>query len=934
MRQAVPAPGPLPAVAAPAGWRTGAYFTARIAGLPLSTVDLLRCPAARTWADEALALERQLRTDGAQLSQLLYELVNDNEDESVRRRLLTLRRQVFNNALPAAPGPALAAVEQTRPAALPVVQRWLRRRTQLARHQDEGSAILAADLAQARAELWRLADEPRLRGGLQLASPTLDEQLAAGSTPELTRPANKRTRRVERSLLSYLYRTAGKTSPFSTFTAVALGRFTDTGSQLDFPVNEQWHQHVRLNVVLVARLAELVTADPRRRGDLMVELSPGWRRDADRIRYVRHWVTAGDDSATVSFDSVRDGLFFLRRSGVLDGLTALLQQRGTMRCAELVDRLCRDTGADRPDGETYLSTLLELGMLRLVGLDTDVHATDPIRALVDTLGHLERPWAGQLVNQLHEIMRLVDAYRQGDLGRRRDLRHRLRDAVRAVMRSLGEENPTLPQTLLYEDSRVAGEPVAIAAPPWQRLVGADLAAVERILPAFDQNLSHRIMFHGFFLARFGVGGRCDDLLRLVEDFHDDLYDQYSSYTAGRRPFAADGSYTPEENWLGRPEMTALDQARQLFAKRVTALADVDPQCPELSLPVELFDEVGALLGATAHQVHPMGHFVQLALREPDPLLVLNQSFGGLSFPFSRFTHCFDADTPTLAERLRAQTAELTPPGVVFAELTGGAATTNLNLHARLTDHVIVCPGETSSVPADRQLTLDDLYLAHDPETDRVVLRSTRLDKEVVAVYLGYLVPMALPQIPRTLLLLSPASLVRLDVWRGVPAATSDGVTVRPRLRLGNIVLSRRSWSTPVRELPDSGDPGTDPAAFLAWRRWRARHGLPEQVFATIYPARSGPRTANPKPQYVDFGSALSLQALRAALTDPDDQVVLRELLPEASELAAHSALGGHVSELAVETFRFNAETSPVNAETFRVPARRTVAAPRSGGSSR
>ncbi|WP_043163272.1 lantibiotic dehydratase [Salinispora tropica] len=917
---AVRAPGPPPYTATPAGWRTGAYFTARIAGLPLSTVDALRSPAACAWADRALALEHQLSTDGAQLSQLLYELVNDNEDESVRRRLLTLRRQVFNNALPAAPEPALAAVEQTRPVALPVVQRWIRRRTQLARHHDEGGAILAADVAQARAQLWQLADEPRLRGGLQLASPTLDEQLAAGSAPELTRPANKRTRRVERSLLSYLYRTACKTSPFSTFTAIALGRFTDTGSQLEFPVNEQWHQHVRLNVVLVARLAELVIADPRRRGDLVVELSPGWRRDADRIRYVRHWVTAGDDSATVSFDSVRDGLFFLRRSGVLDGLTALLQQRGTMRCAELVDRLCRDTGAHRSDGETYLSTLLELGMLRLVGLDTDVHAPDPIRALADTLGHLDTLWARQLVDQLHDVIELVDAYRQGDLGPRRDLRHRLRATVRAVMRSLGETNPTMPQTLLYEDSRVAGEPVAIAAQPWQRLVGANLAAVERVLPAFDQNLPHRIMFHGFFLARFGVGGRCDDLLRLVEDFHDDLYDQYSSYTAGRRPFADDGSYTPEENWLGRPEMTALDQARQLFATRVAALTDADPRCTELSLPVELFDEVGALLGDTAHQVHPMGHFVQLALREPDPLLVLNQSFGGLSFPFSRFTHCFDADTPTLAERLRAQAAELSPPDVVFAELTGGAATTNLNLHARLTDYVVVCPGETSSVPADRQLTLDDLYLAHDPETDRVVLRSTRLDKEVVAVYLGYLVPMALPQIPRTLLLLSPASLVRLDVWRGVPAATIDGVTVRPRLRLGNIVLSRRSWAVPVRELPDPGDPGTDPMAFLGWRRWRARHGLPEQVFATVYPATPGRLTANPKPQYVDFGSALSMQALRAVLSDPDDRLVLRELLPAAHELAAHSALGGHVSELAVET--------------FRVDARQTVAAPRSGGGSR
>ncbi|MET7708323.1 lantibiotic dehydratase [Micromonospora sp. NPDC005413] len=893
-----------PRSAAPAGWRTGAYFTARVTGLPLSTVDALRCPTACTWAEDVLALEHRLAADGAQLSQLLYELVNDNEDESARRRLLTLRRQIFNNVLPAAPEPALAAVAQTRPEALPGVQRWLERRARLARRHDEGSAIFAADVTRARAQLWRLADEPRLRGGLQLASPTLDEQLAAGAPPELTRPANKRTRRVERSLLSYLYRTACKTSPFSTFTAVALGRFSDTGSGLEITVGEQWQRHVRLNVVLVTRLADLISADPQRRGDLSVELSPGWRRDADRIRYVRHWVTAGDDSAAVSFDSVRDGLFFLRRSGVLDELTALLQERGTIRCVDLVDRLCAGTGAERGDGEAYLSTLLRLGMLRLVGLDTDVHVADPIRVLAGTLGQLDRPWAERLAGRLQEITELVDVYRQGDLGQRRELLHRLRAALCAAMQSLGEENPTLPQTLLYEDSRVAGEPVTVAAEPWRRLVGADLAAVERVLPAFDQNLPHRIMFHGFFLARFGVGGRCGDLLRLVEDFHDDLYDQYSSFTAGRRPFGDDGSYTPEENWLGRPEMTALDHARQLFAGRLAALADADPQRTELPLPAELLDEVGTLLGDTTRGVHPQGHFVQLALREPDPLLVLNQSFGGLSFPFSRFTHCFDGDTPTLAERLRAQAAEVTPPDVVFAELTGGAATTNLNLHARLTDYVVVCPGETSSVPAERQLTLDDLYLVHDPQTDRIVLRSTRLDREVVAVYLGYLVPMALPQIPRTLLLLSPASMVRLDVWRGVPAlANADGVTTRPRLRAGNVVLSRRSWSVRVRDLPDAGDPGADPAAFLDWRRWRVRHGVPEQVFATVYAANPDRLVTNPKPQYVDFGSPLSMQALRAALDGPDDRVVLRELLPAADELAAHGEHGGHVSELAVETFR-------------------------------
>ncbi|WP_212829789.1 lantibiotic dehydratase [Catellatospora sp. TT07R-123] len=888
----------------PAGWRAGDFFAARVAGLPLSVVEPLRCPDACAWADAVLAQRGRLADDGAHLSDLLHELINANDDDAARRRLLTLRRQVFNNTLPADPAPALAAVEAARPAAVPAVTAWLDLRADLARLEQDGGARFAADTALARTHLWRLADEPRLRGGIQVASPVLDEHLATTAPPDPAAPANKKARRTERSLLSYLYRTACKTSPFSTFTGVAWGRLEDTAAGLDLPVADDWHRHTRLNVVVVARLADLIAADPGRRGDLPVVLSPGWRRDADRIRYVRHWVTAGDDSAAVSFDSVRDGLFFLRRSGVLDRLTAHLHEHGTVRWADLVDWLSAQTGAERPDAEAYLSMLTRLGMLRLLGLDTDVHAADPVRALRAALDHVDRPWAARLSDQLGEVSALVAAYSRADLGGRRDLRHRLRASLHAAAATLGADTAALPQALLYEDARIGGQPLAVPAATWRDMLGPDLAAVEQVLPAFDQTLPHRIMFHGFFLARFGAGGRCGDLLRLVDDFHDDLYDQYSAYTAGRRPFAEDGTYTPEENWLGRPEMAALDTARQSFAARMRELAAADPDAAELRLPPQALAEIGSQLGAAAIGFRPQGHFAQLAQRDDGPLLVLNQSFGGLSFPFSRFTHCFDGDRHDLAGLLREHARTQAPEGAVFAELTGGAATTNLNLHATLTDHVIVCPGETSDLPAERQLTLDDLHLAHDEAADRVVLRSTRLGCEVIPVYLGYLMPMALPQIPRTLLLLSPASMIRLDVWRGVPGVPGPGgITARPRVRVGNTVLSRRSWSLRAGDLPAAGDPGADPRAFLAWRGWRAQHGLPAQVFATVYPADPGRVAANPKPQYVDFDSPLSLQVFQADVDDPGDRVVLREMLPAAGELHARSAHGAHVAELAVETFR-------------------------------
>lgn len=88
------------------------------------------------------------------------------------------------------------------------------------------------------------------------------------------------------------------------------------------------------------------------------------------------------------------------------------------------------------------------------------------------------------------------------------------------------------------------------------MTGRALRAVEGVLPMFDLTLPHRITLHGFFVARYGRGGRCDDLLGLVHDFHEDVFDQYVSFTAKRTAFDENGEYVPEENWLVGPSCGA------------------------------------------------------------------------------------------------------------------------------------------------------------------------------------------------------------------------------------------------------------------------------------------------------------------------------------------------------------------------------------------
>ncbi|MGW5640609.1 lantibiotic dehydratase, partial [Streptomyces sp. NPDC003832] len=847
--------------------------------------------------------ERDLVERGSALSDLLHALVPAGG--AGRRLLLTLRRDVFNNRLPAHSAAALELLAELDPALARQTGQWLEERRALTELLGTGGDLLGAELARSRAALRGLLTEDRLRHGLLLASPTLEARLGpylrldAGARPD------KRLRKVERSVLSYVYRTACKTSPFSTFTGVALGEFGE-GADPGLRVRDRWRGRVRLNVVVLARLAELVLTAPELRADLPVRLASGWGGDDRRVRYVRRWVTAGDDDAAVTFDAVKDRLFFLRRSGTLDRLIALLGERD-LRYREVVDWLCAEHGADAELGEAYVAALLQLGMLRVPCLDTDVHTGDPLAAFRDRLRALDRPWADTLAAELDDAVALLTSYPDADTAGRRALLSAVRACLERAQRLLGAADVSLPQTLVYEDAD-AGADVSIGLGAWTGADGGALRSVERILPAFDLTLAQRVTFKGFFLARYGRGGRCDDLLGLVHDFHEDFFDQYLSFSAKRVPFDARGEYVPEENWLGLAEIRTLDRGRRTFIDRMRALWAAHTGPGDLELPEEHLDEVAAELAGLSAPFTPQSHHLQLTSEGGEPLMVLNRSYGGVSFPFSRFTHVWDEPSgPGLSGPLREQSARLAPPGAVLAEVTGGPVTSNLNLHGRLTDYQIVCPGEASSVPEDRRIPLADLHLHHDEDADRLVLRSERLDREVLPVYLGYLVPLALPETARTLLLLSPTSLAPLDVWAGVPQGPAHGgVTRRPRVRHRNLVLARRCWTTTAASLPalPAGSPESE--VFLAWRRWRREHELPARVFATV---STGPRGgAGAKPQYVDFDSPLSLAAFEALVKSPEDRVELREMLPAENGLHVVSERGSHVAELSVETFTHTPRT--------------------------
>ena len=866
-------------------------FMTRIGGLPIESAHALRCPETDSWARTMLDEQDRLRAIAAGLSEPLAAQVGAAADDGLRRKILALRRDVFNGRTPPDVPAALAVAGRLDPGIRESLTGWITGQQRLAELREDGTALLNRELALARTRLREMAGQTRLRAGLLLASPTLDRGLDSYIAAAQDKP-DKRGRKMERSLLGYLYRTACKTSPFSTFTSLAPGllRPGTPGVELGAPgveLSTDWTSHPRLNVAVLTRLSDAIAADRRLRDDLPVTLAAGLALGDGRIRYVRRSLTAGDDALSVSLDSATDRLFYLRHSGALERLIELLRTAGgQLRRGDVTAWIAGSLGAEADEAEEYLNALLMLGLLQLPHLATGVHQPDPLRAYQDALRALDRPWADDMAGRLDGPARWIADYPAADVAGRRDIVGRLRAELMHTADSL-------PQMLLYEDVTVA--PIEADSRGWEP-VAAALTGLSAMFPAFDPVLPQVLALKAFFVARYGTGGSCRDLLTMIHEFHEDFLDDYVDATSHKPRYEADGSYRPEVNWLDIPEISAIDAARATLTALIRQdTARLAEDAAEYELPAAAVAAVAAGLGGIGRGFAPQTYFLQLANRPDGPLAVLNNAYGSLGFPFTRFTHCLpDLAVAELREHLRA----VQPAGSVFAEITGGAAITNLNLHSRLTDYEIVCPGEHSDAPPSAQLHLAGLCLVHDEVKDRLVLRYN--DLEVIPVYFGYLVPQALPEIPRTLTFLAPSFQVNLDVWRGVPARPATGaVTSRPRVRYGRLVLQRRSWQVPTADLPRQRPGISEAEWYLAWRQWQRTHRLPDEVFFTVHDDSVYGDSGGGKPQYADFASPLSLLALDALLTGTA-RVVIHEMLPATGELTVRSAQGHHVAETVME----------------------------------
>ena len=559
----------------------------------------------------------------------------------------------------------------------------------------------------------------------------------------------------------------------------------------------------------------------------------------------------GEDYATCEQSVVR-----LRQSEVCRIVTEMLQE-GVLVFEEVVAALAERAGLTQERAGEALARLVRLGLVEVDGLDLHPHTAHRAGTARRTLCAAGDDDAG--------LARALDCYEQaaslvGDMtgAEREQAVARVRDAVEELYRSAGLEAQP-PRTVVYEDCALGR---GVYRGPQLRWNEEECCALGVLATLLDPTQTDRALMRGYFIESVGEGGRCTDVAGFLRSFDADLYDSHKTRTLDPQGKAS------EDPWLRWGDAWRWEEAR----RALTALIESEEE--DLDLMSVLAEDSDLLRGLDLprHRYRHLFLFAQVLPEDSAGSLVVNRIFGHAGFGLSRFAYMHGTEGARVA---RDQEERARRSGVRLAEVSGGAAFTNLNLHAPLLDTEIIQPGDPGGSSAPNRVSLDGLVLEDRPEESRLALVTSE-GEEGQPAYLGYLVLSATPLPTQLLSLLAPASNVTTSFVPDLPEGA--GMRVLPRVRIGSLIMRRRTAQIPTTLLPES-DPAT-PEGYLEWVRWWRDTGLPEHCYVSLATRHGRPPG---KPRYLDVSGLVNLAVSSHEWSGQDGWLNVAEALPDLSE---------------------------------------------------
>ncbi|MDN6603845.1 lantibiotic dehydratase [Brevibacterium sp.] len=789
------------------------YRQLRFGGLDVNAARSLPGEEATAWYEEFAHAQRALTASKDTVSGVLHTVIGSlGPHDPDRGSLLKIRRDLFNASYDA----ALAGIDSLESHGRDV-------RSRLGDHIGHLEMVVDGGRAtREKFESWLTGERERLvshirddefLSGVAISAPSLIPSIHRFDQHVAADTVDKKDRKTERSILSYVLRAATKTSPFSSLGSVSLTRSCACDARAD-GVQAQYAS--RWSIYPIARVLNALAAEPTSLAALEVSISPYTRpteggTEVQRTRWSFKDIDSRDDYAACVESVVTIG-----QRSLTSAVEELLVTGTTF--GELTQRLATSGDLSQGRSRQLLGNLLRVGFLEVPALTFHPHGFEDARRSIARIGS-----DGVLADTLTKYCDRAEAF--AGLGSAEERVNELKSLQNLVNRAYEEAgvDAQLPRSLVYEDVLVPPEQVDASS---MSIDGIPMDLLTMLIDLLDDaNLKHALMV-GYFMHRWGEESTCSDVASFLTKFQTELLDSFEGYELTR----IKDEELSNDPWLMWGEAWRWVAGRRRLAEILTAQSRTVKigQGPLLfDEEVDLSHDFRELAEDLPLSSPPFRHFNLLLQTTGGEDVVLNDSFGGIGFPVSRFSHVVDDPRRYTADV--EQTA--TQAGVVLAEVAGGALFTNLNAHGPLVEAEIVLPGDPPGSRSRRPIELGELNVRYEPEQKRLVLVDGQGDF-VHPIYPGYLVPAATPRQHQVLSLFGPTGNLSRKPADTIEMRPEPGtVLASPRLRLGRVVIDRARAMLLAIDFPRA-NPLTA-GGYQQWVEFWVVAGLPQRAFVRI-----------------------------------------------------------------------------------------------------
>lgn len=264
----------------------------------------------------------------------------------------------------------------------------------------------------------------------------------------------------------------------------------------------------------------------------------------------------------------------------------------------------------------------------------------------------------------------------------------------------------------------------------------------------------------------------------------------------------------------------------------------------------------------------------------DYLLVVNKVTEGSGNIFARFNYLFDK------EKYRDPLMSLLEKSYHYLnirQVSFGGDWSNLQERYNMLKQYINWPGELINKNDQEQLSITELYLRHNPVTDKLNFY-TENGQPLKPIYLGSVPEHMLMGLSKLFTTLIKPFFIRTPFGSNPlnnPKVYNRTINI-PREQRGRIVLNREKWATPLFNIKNIFEQYSERDLMKALHQWRMEHNIPEEVYITLTSNHSSVfNTA--KPFWFHFYSVLSIDLLKKSMSDEYDVIIFEEAFPSVKQ---------------------------------------------------